>query len=348
MQFVHRFDFEDVAGENLHGKLSLDEAAGAASGVCYRIGRVALQSGAGFELCLTSSPSTSAFIYIDEHQPSEELRQLLDIPSEIKSIQLPGQLVLGAVRTRLVVDGVRDQLAAPPVAALMQNCGPEEAAVFSVLREGVKYGIGEALQEHYGLLCDEIVTDARHIADSSVEAYHRRVLITIFRDEDMTEKQRRRVTTAFIGDSVASGTVLIGVIERVRERFPAVRRIEVIAPLATLRGLARIAAVLPEELALRAHLFETVLNALPPDYYFSAHFTDPNFHIRPDLHERYTAWWGKDPSGTAVAETACAGYGWSEAFFTPRRQIDMIDEELHRRHGLALAELISRNAGKSE
>jgi hypothetical protein len=98
---------------------------------------------------------------------------------------------------------------------------------------------------------------------------------------------------------------------------------------------------------VRVHIFETILNALPPDYYYSAHFPIPEMHIRPDLEEQYRTWWGVDDQGCAIADTACAGYGWSEVFYSPRKQIEMINGELGKRHGVTIAELIHRNLNKS-
>ena len=77
---------------------------------------------------------------------------------------------------------------------------------------------------------------------------------------------------------------------------------------------------------MRVHCFETLLNALPPDYYYSAHFNIPELHIRPDLEAAYRHWWGQDAQGNWIADTACAGYGWSEVFYSPRKQIQMINE----------------------
>ena len=37
------------------------------------------------------------------------------------------------------------------------------------------------------------------------------------------------------------------------------------------------------------------------------------------------------------------GYGWAEAFFNPRKQIQMIDEQLMERHQLAISDLVKRN-----
>jgi len=85
------------------------------------------------------------------------------------------------------------------------------------------------------------------------------------------------------------------------------------------------------------------LNALPPDFYYSAHFNIPGFHICSDLQEEYHAWWGRDGQGNSIADTACAGYGWSEVFYSPRRQIRMMDEQLQMRHSLTTADIGRRN-----
>jgi hypothetical protein len=138
--------------------------------------------------------------------------------------------------------------------------------------------------------------------------------------------------------------VLKEVITRVQERFDHLQRIEVIAPLATLRGLSRIArSGTAQGVPIRLHVFETILNALPPDYYYSAHYNNPEFHIVPDQERIYRDWWGQDTQGNFIADTACAGYGWSEVFFSPRKQIEMINAELAARHGLTIADIVRRN-----
>jgi len=85
---------------------------------------------------------------------------------------------------------------------------------------------------------------------------------------------------------------------------------------------------------------------LPPDYYYSAHFEDPRFHICPDLEADYRAWWGKDAAGNDIADTACAGYGWSEVFYSPRKQIQMMNSQLTSRHGLTIADIVTRNSNR--
>jgi hypothetical protein len=166
----------------------------------------------------------------------------------------------------------------------------------------------------------------------------------LFKDKDLDQPQHDLVKVAFIADSIASGLVMREVIDRIKERFRYLERVEVLAPLATIRGLSRIAdSECRNGVKVRVHIFETILNALPPDYYYSAHFNIPELHIRPDLEEAYRQWWGQDAQGKDIADTTCAGYGWSEAFYSPRKQIEMINEQLTSRHNLTIAEMIKRN-----
>ena len=167
--------------------------------------------------------------------------------------------------------------------------------------------------------------------------------LLFFKDNDLAAYQREALQTAVVGDSIASGTVLISVAEALRERFRNLERIEVIAPFAALRGLARLAAYVKPGIRVRVHAFESVLNALPPDYYWSAHFADPAFHFDPAQETAYRNWWGEDASGAMIADTACAGYGWSEAFFNPSQHLRMVNTQLQLRHQIDLAALIQRN-----
>ena len=86
--------------------------------------------------------------------------------------------------------------------------------------------------------------------------------------------------------------------------------------------------------------FETLLNALPPDYYYSAHYNIPELHIRPELDAEYRDWWGKQIGRQGGGRDPCAGYGWSEAFYSPRKQIQMMNGELQSRHNLTIADMI--------
>jgi hypothetical protein len=136
------------------------------------------------------------------------------------------------------------------------------------------------------------------------------------------------------------------VIARINQRFDRIQQVEVICPLATVRGLCRLARLeSTPDTRVRVHVFETLLNALPPDFYYSAHFNIPELHIRPDLEEEYRQWWGQDGDGNFIADTACAGYGWSEVFFSPRKQIQMMNSQLGARHNLTIADIVRRNAG---
>jgi hypothetical protein len=220
----------------------------------------------------------------------------------------------------------------------------QNLAIFPIAREGLKYQVTEAIFENYGFYCDEIVLDAHHVFDSSVPVYNRTVELTLFKDKDLDQQQKENISVAFIADSIASGLVMKEVIARVKERFEHLRQVEVVAPLATVRGLCRIAQ--PEaahDFRVRVHVFETLLNALPPDYYYSAHFNIPEFHIRPDLDQEYRQWWGTNGNGLAIADTACAGYGWSEVFYSPRKQIQMMNSQLEDRHHLTIADIVRQN-----
>jgi hypothetical protein len=178
-----------------------------------------------------------------------------------------------------------------------------------------------------------------------VPVYNRRVELTLFKDKDLDQAQKENISVALIADSISSGLVMREVINRVKERFERLERVEVISPLATIRGLTRIArSSCTHGTPVRLHVFETLLNALPPDYYYSAHFNVPELHIRPELAQEYRQWWGQDAQGRFLADTACAGYGWSEVFYSPRKQIQMINEQLQARHGLTIAEVVRRSA----
>jgi hypothetical protein len=348
--FEYPFSFPEVPPHQTIGKLELDDPLPCPQETCYsyRTGRLSLQNGAGLELVLHHNTATCKFIYLRECPPDGNLFKIIGLTSDAaagcSTIRLPGQLCLGADRSRLIGEAVSSVFKSPVFEGIFEKFGQENLAVFPIVREGLKYQVADAIFSSHGYYCDEIVLDAHHVFNMNVPVYNRSVEMTLFKDKDLETHQKEDVRVAFFADSIASGLVMREVISRVRERFPNVQKVEVIAPLATIRGLCRIADHgLGAGLSIRVHVFETLLNALPPDYYYSAHFNIPELHISPEFQHEYREWWGKDAAGNAIADTACAGYGWSEVFFSPRKQIQMMDDQLQQRHHLTIADIVKRN-----
>jgi len=350
--FSYPFSFLEVDSSRVNGVLNLDPAVryplrGGGEGV-YRRGALHLDAGTQLEVVLYHNPASATFMYLHEENLDANLLKLIglsdvDLKGAVR-LTLPGQLCLGARRARLIDQAMSEIIGAPVLAPTFEQFKQHNMAVFPIAREGLKYQVPEAINGNYGYYCDEIILDAHHVFDSSVPIYNRKVEMTLFKDKDLDQRQKDKIRVAFIADSIASGLVMKEVIERIKERFDGVEQVEVIAPLATVRGLCRVARTsCMRDLRVRVHVFETLLNALAPDYYYSAHFAEPEFHIRPDLEMAYRAWWGQDASGTEIAETACAGYGWSEVFYSPRKQIEMINNQLEARHGLKISDLLIRN-----
>ena len=317
----------------------------------YREGKLVLQNGNQLDLVLHHNEFSSKFMYIRKSPVDLNLLAIAGVDKEFvdgrKEIHLPGQLCLGPERAAIIGESIMQILDSPIFLPIFKTYQQENLAVFPIAREGLKYQVQDAIFKNYGFYCDEIVLDAHHVFDSSVPVYNRTVELTIFKDKDLDVNQKEKIEVAFFADSIASGLVMKEVISRVKERFENVDRIEVISPLATIRGLCRLAQpVVDGRSRVRVHVFETLLNALPPDYYYSAHFDDPGFHIHPELEQEYREWWGTDSTGKAIADTACAGYGWSEAFYSPRKQIQMMNGQLMLRHNMTIADIVKRNLAK--
>lgn len=213
-----------------------------------------------------------------------------------------------------------------------------------ILREGIKYRISDALFNSVGYLSHEIVADVHHIQDQTATPFKRKAEVALFKDADLTESERKKVKVAFVGDSVASGIALIGLFSKLEERFPNLERIEFISPLATALGVINCSQQIPNNIKIRWHIFETILDVIKPDYYWSPHFSEMKMHINTNFQDDYFKWWGIDSKGNDIAKTACSGYGWSESFFNPPKQIRMINEQLHLRHELSINDLILRNS----
>jgi hypothetical protein len=351
--YVHAFEYADGEGR-LSGELRLDPVVRlnttATSDIsAYRQGRVVLNTGPSIAVVMSHSSATASFVYVSKYPVDPPALNIMGLSAQdfahAAEVVLPGQLIVGANRTRLVGLAVTEILHNPSVKALVARFGQSEVAVFPILREGAKYQIADSLFRVYGYYCDEVVIDVHHVFDQEVPIYQRRAHTSIFKDHDLTEEQRAAIRVAIIGDSVASGIVLQASVQSMLERFQNLQHIEVIAPFVTLRGLARMAGSFGERCTIRVQTFDTVLNALPADYYYSAQFPIAGLHIRPDLHEEYRTWWGQDRQGKYVADTACAGYGWSEAFFSPRKQIAMINQQLQERHNMSIDTILRRNLG---
>lgn len=349
---TYPFAFSEDIANQVKGTLHLDEPLpyqdhSGRSGF-FRNGTIVLDGGLGLDLVLYHNEATAKFIYLRQAPIDPNLLAIVGIGMEeltgLNRMILPGQLCLGAVRANLTGKAIASMFSAPSLSPTFSTHRQENMAIFPIAREGLKYQVAEAIFANYGFFCDEVILDAHHVFDSSVPVYNRTVELTIFKDKDLDAHQKENITVAFLADSIASGLVMKEVIARVKERFDHLQQVEVIAPLATVRGLCRICQRLSEQnLRVRVHVFETLLNALPPDYYYSAHFNIPEFHIRPDLEEDYYRWWGKDSHNDWIAATACAGYGWSEVFYSPRKQIQMMNSQLELRHNLTITDILRRN-----
>lgn len=348
MPFIHEFVFEESTSITITGEIRLRDPDPGEGDVAFRRGRVQLDAGPGIDIVLAHGPATQQFIYLSHRPLTPAFCDLLGLAADspvrsLTEMALPGQLILGPDRTALVQRGVAEVMASTEIAHAVDGVRGGQVVICPILREGVKYGIAEALLTRHDLLCPEVVVDAHHVLDSTQAVYRRGVEVNRFNDIDFSDEQKEQARVVVIGDSIASGTVLAGVLRRVHESFPNTARVEVIAPFATVRGIARLAYFGRFPFAVRIHIFETPLHVLPPDFYYSPHFSEPGFHFDIGLQRRYEEWWGLDASGSAIADTACAGYGWSEGFFSPHRQIEMINAELGARHGLTIGLIVGRN-----
>lgn len=350
--FTYKFEFLEDIHNPIHGELQFE------SPVLYEdqhghpgYFRKAMLSGKNIqdlELVFFDNLATAKFIYLRETVVNGKFMDIVGLQgskaTKPSKITLPGQLCLGPERSMLIGDAMGHIFSSPIMTSTISKYDQHKLAVFPIAREGLKYQVADALYSNFGYYCDEVVLDAHHVFDSSVPVYNRAVELTLFKDKDLDQQQKENITVAFLADSIASGLVMKEVIARVSERFENLERIEVVSPLATIRGLCRLAqAETARRIHLRVHVFETILNALPPDFYYSAHFKDPGFHIHPEMEEAYRIWWGVDQNGMEIAETACAGYGWSEVFYSPRKQIQMMNNQLTARHGLTIADIVKRN-----
>ena len=353
--FILPFTFSDISNQPVQGCLELDEPlpylAKSDGGGFFRSGKILVDGGASLDLVVYNNQATARFIYLRNSAVDDNLLDLIGIDARevvgLSSMVLPGQLCVGADRSALMGEAIHFMIGGPVLQPTFTRFSQQNLAVFPIAREGLKYNVAEAIYANYGLYSDEIVLDAHHVFNSAVPVLNRSVEFTLFKDKDLDQQQKENIAVAFIADSIASGLVMKEVIARIKKRFEHIQQVEVIAPLATIRGLCNLGLCSDaRDIQVRVHVFETLLNALPPDYYYSAHYDDPGIHIQPSFERDYRDWWGLDDRGNAIADTACAGYGWSEAFYSPRKQIQMMNSQLDARHGLSIADIVRRNLRK--
>ena len=290
-QFKYKFDFLEDPDNPIHGELTLDDpvAYEDKQGIkgFFRQGNLQVNGNQNLDIVFYDNEPAEKFIYLREGRVDENFLELIGVDDGISIIKktqvLPGQLCLGPERSSLIGEAMAHIFSSPLLNKTIRKYGQHNLAVFPIAREGLKYQVADALYTNFGYYCDEVVLDAHHVFDSSVPVYNRTVELTLFKDKDLDQHQKENITVAFLADSIASGLVMKEVIARVSERFENLERIEVVSPLATIRGLCRLAqAETARRVHLRVHIFETILNALPPDFYYSAHYKDPGFHIRPE------------------------------------------------------------------
>ena len=283
-------------------------------------------------------------MYLRNAYPVPNLCEIIGMAPLPEPCEPAGPVVPGRQHAKLIEQAMLAIFHSPEMRRTLAPYGQQDLAVFPIAREGLKYQVAEAIYNNFGFFCDEIVLDAHHVFDSSVPVYNRKVEMTIFKDKDLDAIQRDHIHVAFLADSIASGLVMKETIKHVKKRFAHIQRIEVIAPLATIRGLSRIARdETPDDIPVRLHCFETLLNALPPDYYYSAHFNIPRTAHPPRPRSSLPPLVGRRCAGRSGGRYGLRGYGWSEVFYSPRKQIQMINSQLQSRHNLTITEIIQRN-----
>lgn len=285
-------------------------------------------------------------IYLSKKLVSNDFVKLIGLPKKLvgEQITIPGQLILGSERSYLFSQAIKDYFKTKYISNTLKKYSSDEVVAVPILREGIKYGISDALFISQGFLSHEIIVDVHHVSNPSSIPFKRKAEIALFKDADLTETERKRVKVVIVGDSVASGIALISLAPKLLERFPNLEIIEFIAPLATALGIINCSQIIPKKIKVRWHIFETILNTIKPEYYWSPHFLEGEMHIHPSLQYRYQNWWGVDSNKRDISLTVCAGYGWSESFFNPTKQIKMINEQLQIRHKLSIKDLIIRSS----
>jgi len=344
--FQNFFNLNIKGGEQLSGVLKLGSTINVQEypeQLSYRSGEVIVGDRA-VELSLVHSAASEKLVYLHKARVSQQFIDLLSLQQKPGSeLLLPGQLLLGSARTQVMGACTRDAVRNPSLAQIISENKPDKIAVFPIFREGIRYQVTEEIYTVYGNFYNEIMVDAHHVLDESIPGYNRRVDSVKFFDRDVTDEEMSKVNTAIIADSISGGVVLLGVLEALQKRCPNLSRIEVIAQFATLRGLARLAAYAPPKFSIRVHAFETILDSLAPNYYYAAHFMEPEMHISPYLESEYQNWWGDDRDGKKIYSSLCAGFGWSFVYFTPEKQVQVINNHLQKIHKMSLVDIINRN-----
>lgn len=314
---------------DIRGHLMLDAPISDDMGA-YRTGRIALDSGRSLSLVCRHSTAAAALTYLHQIQIDDDWRRLVGLPDQTGSqtMPAPAQFVLGNERARLLSRGIRDMLSTTDLNNALKQTASEQIAAIPILREGAHLGLSDGLRTACGYALEELPIAARR-AESSAQ------IALSFQDQILTDAHRERMVLALVGGNISDGQTHIAILNFLHRRFPRLTHIELMAPQASLQGMARLLALAGPGLTLRAHLFETPLDG-------DAHFPHPEFHIRPDLASAYRAWWGRDPMGFPIATMPCAGTDGSIPLFDPLRQIRTLNALLKERHRTTLSHVFTR------
>lgn len=314
---------------DIRGHLTLDAPINDDFGA-HRTGRLVLDSGRSLSLVCRHSAAAAALTYLHQIQIDDDWRRLIGLPNQTGSqtMTAPAQFVLGNERARLLSRGIRDMLNTTDLNGTLKQIASEHIAAIPILREGAHFGLSDNLRTTCGYDIEELPITARRAETSQQIALS-------FQDQILTDAHRERMALALVGGNISNGQAHTAILDFLHRRFPRLTRVELLAPQASLQGMARLLAFASPGLTLRAHLFETPLDG-------DAHFPHPEFHIRPDLASVYRAWWGRDPMGFPIATMPCAGIDGAIPLFDPLRQIRILNTLLKERHRTTLSRIFTR------
>jgi hypothetical protein len=313
---------------------TLKMAAPISDGVgAYRTGQIQLDSGRGLPLICRHSAHTAALTYLHPLEINTDWRRLVGLPPNqaTRTIDAPGSLQMGVDRARLLGRGVLDALNTPDLRAALKNVLEEKIVLLPVLREGKQFSLAIHAKKACRYTCSELPIERN--TDGTDKSFQ-------LAENVLTVAQRERIELAVIGTGLTRGPDLLSLVNYAQTLFGNLSQIELIIPHATLLGLTSMLTYACPGLSLRAHIFETPLDARGDRGTFFPH---PEFHIRPALSQRYRAWWGRDKQGQWIANIPHLGGDSSDALFDPLRQIRTLNAHLQTGHETSLGSVISRH-----
>lgn len=248
---------------------------------------------------------------------------------------LPARFHTGPARSLDTAVATYQAFQIPALKRLIQGLDSPETQLILVdlLREGQKTQTAEAVFYLFGYQPPNLLFSIHHVPDTTTSLGRRAKLSP----PNLEGVDPQTVTTAVVADPVAGGVNQFTSLAFLRQTFPQLSRVIIIAPHLTRYGALALSRFLDGEgLAATFVGFGALLDSNPPDMYFSpTPVNDPERFV--DLRHKELM---QLLYGPAAARLCVAG-NWTAMFLAPRVGLEWFERELKENH-LSIAQIKKR------